>query len=75
MSAATEQDRTSLDSQTLRADRLAQLRAAMARHGIDAVIVDSVLKVRKGLTDAEAVRAQHGNGISTLGNGMTELKV
>jgi glycerophosphodiester phosphodiesterase len=46
-----------------------------AQEGIDAVIVDSVLKVRKGLTDAEAVRAQHGNGISTLGNGMTELKV
>ena len=46
-----------------------------AQEGIDAVIVDSVLKVRKGLTDAEAVRAQHGNGISTLGNGVTELKV
>jgi len=46
-----------------------------AQEGIDAVIVDSVLKVRKGLTDAEAVRAQQGNGISTLGNGMTELKV
>lgn len=46
-----------------------------AQEGIDAVIVDSVLKVRKGLTDAEAVRAQHGNGISTLGNGMAELKV
>jgi glycerophosphodiester phosphodiesterase len=38
-----------------------------AQEGIDAVIVDSVLKVRKGLTDAEAVRAQHGNGVSTLG--------
>ena len=45
-----------------------------AQEGIDAVIVDSVLKVRKGLTDAEAVRAQHGNGISTLGNGTAELK-
>ncbi len=45
MSDATEQARTSTDSspdsQALRADRLAQLRAAMARHGIDAVIVPS----------------------------------
>jgi glycerophosphodiester phosphodiesterase len=46
-----------------------------AQEGIDAVIVDSVLKVRKGLTDAETMRAQHGNGISTLGNGAVELKV
>jgi len=46
-----------------------------AQEGIDAVIVDSVLKVRKGLTDAETMRAQHGNGISTLGNGTVELKV
>lgn len=46
-----------------------------AQEGIDAVIVDSVLKVRKGLQDAEAVRAQHANGVSTLGNAVAELKV
>ena len=30
------------------------LAAALARAGIDAVIVDSVARVRKGLTEAEA---------------------
>lgn len=46
-----------------------------AQEGIDAVIVDSVLKVRQGLTDAEAVRAQQGNGVETLENGVAEVKV
>lgn len=46
-----------------------------AQEGIDAVIVDSVLKVRKGLTDAEAVRAQAGNGVAEVANGVAEVKV
>ena len=37
-----------------------------AQEGIDAVIVDSVLKVRKGLTDAEAVRAQQSAGAAAV---------
>ncbi|KAM0717203.1 hypothetical protein Q7P37_007055 [Cladosporium fusiforme] len=48
-----------------------------AQEGIDAVIVDSVLKVRKGLTDAEAVRAQHGhtNGVSAVADGVAAVNV
>lgn len=57
-----------------------------AQEGIDAVIVDSVLKVRQGLTDAEAVRAQTlapaANGVNgapqkateQLANGVAQLK-
>lgn len=43
-----------------------------AQEGIDAVIVDSVLKVRKGLTDAEAVRAQQSNGVAVVNGGGAE---